>query len=129
MKALFQKKTVGYYMTMLAAILSLIALFLYRGVLIKVTAPSAASAAAVVVFVLLTLLESKINSAIILRLIAFLNAVLMAFALISSIGPMINQIGFVFAGLDPMSTISAVITFAVLSGISMLLNIIASFII
>ena len=129
MKALFQKKTVGYYMTMLAAILSLIALFLYQGVLIKVTAPSAASAAAVVVFVLLTLLESKINSVILLRLIAFVNAVLMAFALISGLAPMINQIGFVYAGLDPMSTISAVVAFAALSGISMLLNIVASFII
>ena len=129
MKALFQKKTVGYYIAMLAAILSLIALFLYQGALIKVISPSVASAAAVIVFVLLTLLESKINSAILLRLIAFVNAALMAFALINGLAPMITQISLVFAGVDPMSTISAVVAFAALSGVSMLLNIVASFII
>ena len=114
---------------MLAAILSLIALFLYQGALIKATSPSVASAAAVIVFVLLTLLESKINSAILLRLIAFVNAALMAFALINGLAPMLIQISLVIAGVDPMSTLSAVVAFAALSGVSMLLNIVASFII
>lgn len=127
MKAIFQNKTAGYYLTLLAAILSLVALFTYQAVLIKVSAPSVATAVAAVVFVVVTLLESKFNSTILLRLIAFVNAMLMAFALISGIGPMINQIGFVIAGLDPVSTITAVVAFAVLSGISMLLNIVASF--
>jgi hypothetical protein len=63
------------------------------------------------------------------RAITFLNASLMSAALITGISPMVNQLGFVVAGLDTMSTISALIIFAVLAGISMLLNVVASFLI
>ena len=56
-----------------------------------------------------------------------LDAVLMASAAVWSANLMVNQIGYVISGLDGIDTIMSFIVFCALAVISMLLNIIASF--
>ena len=129
MKQANGKSSVGRILTAIAAVAALASLILYHGVLNRTKVPYVAVAVSLVVFVLLTLVSRRTDSMLPARAIAFLNAALLAAALITGIGPMVNQMGFVVAGLDTVSTISSLIAFAACSAAAMLLNIIASFLI
>ena len=123
------KNKVGRIFTVIAAVAAAAALILYNGVMNRTTVPYVMIIASLVIFVLLKLVSNKSSGPLPVRAITFLNASLMAAALITGINPMVNQLGFVAAGLDTVSTISSLIVFAVSAGISMLLNVVASFLI
>ena len=129
MKQASGKIGAGRILTAIAAVAALVSLILYNGVLNRTAAPCVTLAASLAVFILLTLMSRKTDSVLPARAIAFLNAALLAAALITGIGPMVNQLGFVVAGLDTVNTISSLISFAAFSSLAMLLNIVASFLI
>lgn len=119
-----KKKAGGFYLTIAAAVLAIVGVVLYGSVMYKMNEVYILLAAAILLGVLAFVLTGK-NS--IANLIPVVNAVLMASAAVWSANLMINQIGYVIAGLDGMDTIQSFVVFCVIAVIAMLLNIIASF--
>lgn len=119
-----KKKAGGFYLTLAAAVLALAGVVLYGSVMYKMNAVYILLAAAIVLGVLAFVLTGKST---VVSLIPVVNAVLMASAAVWSANLMINQIGYVIAGLDGVDTIQSFIVFCVIAVIGMLLNIIASF--
>lgn len=119
-----KKKAGGFYLTLVAAVLAIVGVILYGSVMYKMNAVYILLAAVIVLGILAFVLTGKTALA---NLIPVVNAVLMASAAVWSANLMVNQIGYVIAGLDGVDTIQSFIVFCVLAVIAMLLNIVASF--
>lgn len=119
-----KKKAGGFYLTLVAAVLAIVGVILYGSVMYKMNAVYILLAAAIVLGILAVILTGKTAA---VNLIPVVNAVLMASAAVWSANLMVNQIGYVIAGLDGVDTIQSFIVFCVLAVIAMLLNIVASF--
>lgn len=119
-----KKKAGGFYLTIAAAVLAIVGAVLYGSVMYKMNEVYILLAAAIVLGVLAFVLAGKTA---LVSLIPVVNAVLMASAAVWSANLMVNQIGYVIAGLDGMDTIQGFIVFCVIAVVAMLLNIIASF--
>lgn len=119
-----KKKAGGFYLTLAAAVLALAGVVLYGSVMYKMNAVYILLAAAIVLGVLAFVLTGKST---VVSLIPVVNAALMASAAVWSANLMINQIGYVIAGLDGVDTIQSFIVFCAVAVAAMLLNIIASF--
>lgn len=119
-----KKKAGGFYLTLVAAVLAIVGVILYGSVMYKMNAVYILLAAAIVFGILAFILTGKTSA---VNLIPVVNAVLMASAAVWSANLMVNQIGYVIAGLDGVDTIQSFIVFCVLAVIAMLLNIVASF--
>lgn len=119
-----KKKAGGFYLTIAAAVLAIVGVVLYGSVMYKMNQVYILLAAAIVLGVLAFVLAGKPPLA---NLIPVVNAVLMASAAVWSANLMVNQIGYVIAGLDGMDTIQGFIVFCAIAVVGMLLNIIASF--
>ena len=119
-----KKKAGGFYLTLAAAVLTIVGVVLYGSVMYKMNAVYILLAAAIVLGVLAFVLAGKTAA---VNMIPVVNAVLMASAAVWSANLMVNQIGYVIAGLDGIDTIQSFIVFCVLAVTAMLLNIIASF--
>ncbi|MCF0134683.1 MAG: hypothetical protein HUJ72_12520 [Blautia sp.] len=116
-------KTAGFYMTIVAALLSVVGAILYGSVMYKLNMVYGFLIAAIVLGVLAFLL----GKTSVVNLIPVVNAVLMASAGVWAASLMVNQIGYVVAGLDGFNTIQSFVIFEVVAVLAMLLNIIASF--
>lgn len=127
MKEYMAKKSVGFYISLIAAILSLVGIFLFGGVTYKNSIVYVFLIAAVVLEVLMIVLSGMKGNMPIFNCLPIVNAVLMASAAVWGVSLMVNQIGYVIAGLDEMSTIMGLIYFEVAAAAGMLLNIVASF--
>lgn len=116
-------KTAGFYLTIAALLLSVAGVILYGSVMYKLTLVYGLLGAAIVLGVLVFVLGGKTIGAV----IPVLNAVLMASAAVWAASLMVNQIGYVIAGLDGIETIQSFIVYEAVAVIGMLFNIIASF--
>ena len=119
-----KKKAGGFYLTIAAAVLAIVGAVLYGSVMYKMNEVYILLAAAIVLGVLAFVLAGKTA---LVHLVPVVNAALMASAAVWSANLMVNQIGYVIAGLDGMDTIQGFIVFCVIAVVAMLLNIIASF--
>ncbi|WP_373214523.1 hypothetical protein [Ruminococcus sp. 5_1_39BFAA] len=119
-----KKKAGGFYLTIAAAVLAIVGAVLYGSVMYKMNEVYILLAAAIVLGVLAFVLAGKTA---LVNLVPVVNAALMASAAVWSANLMVNQIGYVIAGLDGMDTIQGFIVFCVIAVVAMLLNIIASF--
>ena len=109
----------------LAAILAVAAMVLYRNVMYKLTPVYILLGAAAAVGVIAFLLAGKMP-----RLAGYLPiciAALMASAAVWGANLMVNQIGYVYSGLDGMDTIMPWIIFEAVTVAGMLAGIIAAF--
>lgn len=120
-----REKAVGVYLTLAGAILAVIAAVVYRTVMYKYQPVyyflGGAVALAIVAFLIAKALPT------IAGLIPAANAALMASAFIWGTSLMVNQIGYVYAGLDGVDTIMTFIIFATVALVGMIMNIIAAF--
>ena len=113
------KKTLGLYIFILAAILAVVAVVLYGSVMYTADAvrPVMACAAVVLAFMGKTFAN-------------FLAIVATALAMLGlglSVGPMVNEIGLVYAGLNPYSNVAGFVNFAVVAAIIWVLALIGTF--
>jgi len=127
MKDYLAKKATGFYLTAFAAILSFVGIFIYNTVMYKFSPVYILLVAAVVLTVIVALLSGLIGNKSVFNFLSVVNAVLMASAAVWSVFLMVNQIGYVIASLDPVSTITSFIIFVIIAAIAMILNIAASF--
>lgn len=127
MKQYLENKAVGFYLTAIAAILSFAGIFLYMTVMYKFTPVYILLAAAVVLALAGLAASCFLGVKEIFNWLPVINAVAMASAAVWSFFVMVNQIGYVIALLDPVSTISTFIAFVALAVVTMILNIAAAF--
>lgn len=123
MKEYLANKAAGFYLTAAAAVAALAGIFVYGTVMYKFTPVYVLLAAAVVVEVAAVVLRIKRLS----EVIPVINAVLTASAAVWSAMVMVNQIGYVIASLDPVSTITSYIVYLAVAIAAMLINIVAAF--
>ena len=121
------KKTFGFYLTVITTILSLISLVLYKGALMKASLTNTLLILAIVAGVCAVILAITVGKEI-SNFVGAVHAVLLMAAIAVSIAPMVNEIGLVFAGLNPKTNLSGFKTFAIVAGITWLLSVMASFI-
>ena len=120
-----KERTLGIYLVVAAAIIAVIAAILYRSVMYKYTPVYYYLGGVVVLAIVGYFLATSIP--MIAGLVPVINAALMASAAVWAASLMVNQIGYVVAGLDGMDTILSFIIFATCCVIGMLFNIIAAF--
>lgn len=121
------KLTVGFYFTIIAAVLSAIGIFLYRSVMYTQAKVSYFLIGAAVLGAIALIGSIAVGHKSIFSAVPVINAGLTALAAVFGTELMVNQIGYVVAGLDGMDTINGWIYFTVICAVAMLMNIIASF--
>lgn len=127
MKDFFAKKSVGFYFTILAAILFIVGTVMYGSVMYTNTAVWVMLVIAIVWELLVIVLSGKFGDKAFFNWLPIVGAVLAASAAVWAASIMVNQIGYVVAGLDEMSTIMSFIYYEVVMVVTLLICIIASF--
>jgi hypothetical protein len=122
-----KNKTVGFYITLVAAILSAIACIIYRSVMYRLGAVYMLCIIAVLIAIATVIMSVKNGSNKIYDFVPVVNAVLMASAAVWGVNLMVNEIGYVVADLDTFDAIQSLVVFEVIAVISLILNIVASF--
>ena len=119
------KKTLGLYIFILAAILAVVAVVLYGSVMYTADAVRPVMiAVAVVACAAVVLAFMGKTFANFLAIVATAPAML---GLGLSVGPMVNEIGLVYAGLNPYSNVAGFVNFAVVAAIIWVLALIGTF--
>ncbi|MCD7760977.1 MAG: hypothetical protein LUH16_04285 [Clostridiales bacterium] len=120
---LFKNKSGGFYLTILAAILTIVALVAYSNVMYTYSTITVL----LVIALALELLPLLWNNEVLTGAAPVLNAALLASAGMWSASVMVNQIAYVISGLDEISTIVSYIVYASVVIVGILLNIAAAF--
>lgn len=122
-----KKQSAGFYALILGAVLSVAGLVTYGSVMYTMSLVRYFLIAAVVLAAVVVVLTFAVGYKSVFSAVTVINAALMAAAAVYGASLMVNQIGYVIAGLDEMSTINSFITYTVIAVVSMLVYIVASF--
>lgn len=122
-----KKQSAGFYALILGAVLSVAGLVTYGSVMYTMSLVRYLLIAAVVLAAVVVVLTFTVGYKSVFSAVTVINAALMAAAAVYGASLMVNQIGYVIAGLDEMSTINSFITYTVIAVVSMLVYIVASF--
>ena len=120
-----KERGTGVYLVVVAGIIAIVAAILYRNVMYTYQPVYYFLIGAIVLAVVAFLLAKAVP--LVSGIIPIINAALMASAVVWAASLMVNQIGYVYAGLDGMDTIMSFIIFAACGVVAMIMNIIASF--
>lgn len=120
------KKVIGLSISMTSAVLALVALFFYRGVARNTTTVLILLGIAVAVAVVDVVSSGKLPP-LLRDCLPIAKTVLIAAALVISFIPQVNQIGYVIAGLDGISSLIGFIVAASITGAALLVSIVAGF--
>lgn len=127
MKDYLANKTVGFYISVVACVLALVALVLYLSTTGALALVIGLLVAVICVEVLLIVVSKVIGNKPVLNLASSINAVLLAFAIVTSFNPQLDPIGYVVSGLYTFEQIQPFVNFVIVVAISFLLYIVASF--
>ena len=127
MKDFFAKKSVGFYFTVIAAVLVIAGTVMYTSVMYTNTVVFVMLALAIIWEVLVIVLSGKFGDKAFFNWTPVIGAVLAAAAAVWGAELMVNQIGYVIAGLDEMGTIMSFIYYEVVMVVTLLVCIICSF--
>ena len=127
MKEYFAKKTVGFYLTLAATILVIVALVFYNGA--SGTTPIVYNLIYGVIAVEAALIVGSLvlGNKSFFSLAALINAVLTAAALVQSFSPQLDNLGMVVSGLYTINQIMNFVIFVGFTLVAWLLFIAASF--
>ena len=120
-------KMIGFVIACASTVLSLVCAILYKSVYIQIGGTMPLLICAAVVGALALVLAVATGKEI-PNFCLIIQAVLLMAALGRSIGPMVNEIGLVYAGLNPQSNVTGFYTFAVFAVIAWLVSVVASFV-
>jgi len=121
------KKTAGFYLSALSAVLALVCVFLYGSVLFTSSYVRPLLIANVVLSALILVLVAANKPVPGGNLLPLVGAILCMAAVALSIAPMINTVVFAFMGMNPMSNAQGFLVFAGFGLCAWLLSVIASF--
>ena len=119
------KKTLGLYIFILAAILAVVAVVLYGSVMYTADAVRPVMIAVAVVACAAVVLAFMGKT--FANFLAIVATALAMLGLGLSVGPMVNEIGLVYAGLNPYSNVVGFVNFAVVAAIIWVLALIGTF--
>ena len=120
-----KEKSIGVYLTLAGGIIAVIAVILYRTVMYKYQPVNYMLIGAIAASVLGFLIASAVPA--LAGLAPVIGAALMASSVVWGASLMVNQIGYVIAGLDGVDTIMSFIIFATVALVGMVMYIIAAF--
>ncbi len=118
-----KNRAAGFYLTLVAAILAVASIITYTRAMYTTPVVFVTLAAVVILEVLTVILNRRVLNG----WLPLIGAALMGFAAGYSFKPMVNQIGYVIAGLDQIDTLISFIVFAGIAIVGMLLYLIAGF--
>lgn len=121
------KKTAGFYLSALSAVLALVCIFLYGNVLFTNSYVRPLLIANVIISVLILALTAANKPLPGGNLLPLVGAILCMAAVALSIAPMVNTVVFAFMGMNPMSNAQGFLAFAGVGLCAWLLSVIASF--
>lgn len=127
MKDFLEKRSIGFYFTIVAAVLFIVDTVMYASVMYTNTIVYVMLAAAIIWEVLVIVLSGKFGNREFFNWMPVIGAVLAAAAAVWGAELMVNQIGYVVAGLDEMSTIMSFIYYEAVMIVTLLVCIIGSF--
>lgn len=127
MKDFMAKKSAGFYFTIVATILFIVGTVMYTSVMYTNTVVFVMLALAIIWEVLVIVLSGKFGDKAFFNWTPVIGAVLAAAAAVWGAELMVNQIGYVIAGLDEMGTIMSFICYEVVMVVTLLVCIICSF--
>ena len=120
-------KIVGFVLACASTVLSLVCAILYKFVYLQTKGPFALLIVALLAGIAALALAIKLGKEI-PNFCLIIHTVLVMAALGMSIAPMVNEIGLVYAGLNPQTNVTGFYTFAVFAGVTWLIALVASFI-
>ena len=120
------KRSAGFVFVLISTIIAGVCIYLYRDALIRsdLAAKLLIAATAAGVCAVLTAFVPGNELA---NICAAAHVILMIAAISISISPMVNEMGLVYAGLNPMSNLTGYLRFAVVGCIAWLLGLISTF--
>lgn len=121
------KRTIGFYITVLAAIAAVAGLVCYNTAQNKLSIVTALTAAAIIVVAAAIILSMTMGFKSWMNLTAMAGALLMAGALVESFTTQLDALGYLVAGLYTLDQVIGFLRFAALAAVALLLFIIASF--
>lgn len=121
------KKTLGFYLSALSAVLALVGAYLYGSVLQTAGAVRPLLIASAVISVLILALTAAKGMLPGGNLLPVVSAVLCMAAVGMSVGPMASTVVFAFMGMSPMSSAQGYLVFAGVSLAAWLFSVIAAF--
>ena len=124
------KKTIGFYISILAAVLAAVGCFFYKDTGLaeqRILIIAGAAIAVTVLMVILAVVSGQKKFGIV-NLGATASAVILAWALVQSLNPQLDPLGWWVSGLYTYDQVKNYLFFAGFSGAAILLYIIASFI-
>lgn len=127
MKDFMAKKSAGFYFTIVATILFIVGTVMYTSVMYTNTVVFVMLALAIIWEILVIVLSGKFGDKAFFNWTPVIGAVLAAAAAVWGAELMVNQIGYVIAGLDEMGTIMSFIYYEVVMVVTLLVCIICSF--
>ena len=120
---MMKNRAFGFYLTLVACVLALIDIILYTRVMYKM-------ASVFVLLIVIILIEGcalVLNNKFLNDWLPVIQAALLGFTAARSFYVMVNQIGYVIAGLDTMDTIQPLIVFVAVALVAMLICILSAF--
>lgn len=127
MNTFLKKKTVGFYLTVLATILTVIGLIFYLSYRSVQVGAIQLTVAAICVEVLLIVVSAVAGNKPILDLASSISAILLAAGVMVSLPSQIDGFGFLAAGLYTFDDIRNGVIYLVLAVVALLFYIVASF--
>lgn len=122
------KRTVGFYLNILAAILTAISVFFYTKSTLFEPRIAIMAGAVVLISLLMVIFSGGDKEKRFLNLTSTICAILLASMLILSLGPQLDPLGWWVSGLYTFEQVRGYIYFAGFAGTALLVDIIASFI-
>ena len=119
-------KFFGFLLIAASTVLAIVSIFLYNMALFRVNATTILLVVAAVAGVATLLLANSLGREI-SNFCVVVHTVLLMAALAVSIAPMVNEMGLVYAGLDPVSNLTGYFIFAAFVAVAWLLALVVSF--
>ena len=117
----------GFYILVAGAVLSIVAAIEYTQVMYTNSTSSTLMIVEIVLAAAVVVVSFVNKYYRFFSIVPVINAVLAAYAAVSGASYMVNEIGYVVSGLDPMSKIVSFIIYEVIIVVAILLYIVASF--
>lgn len=127
MKSYLAKKTLGFYLSVIACALALISVIMYGSIANRMTIVPPFIWGAIAVEVLMIVVSFAAGNKNILNLSVVISAVLMAIALAQSFNSQLDALGYAYAGLYTIDQVMPFIRFVAVCAVSFLVFIVCSF--
>ena len=123
-----KNKTIGFYLLIVAAVLSVVGVFFYSGAEVTSFPIIVMVVVSAVVAVAAAVLAAAKPGLKFLNLTATVCAVLLAWALVQSVTSQLDPLGWWVSGLYTLDQVMGFLVFAALSGAAILLYLVTSFV-